>query len=98
MLSNLNTVTLLLRLTTVGTLGGQKLVQEVDYEAGVPVLSKIPVISRFFSNTSTVKDERTLLILVKPTIIIQSELEENLFPGLNADPAGYNLTSFRQGS
>ena len=83
-----------------GTLmiGGQKLVQEVDYEAGVPVLSKIPVISRFFSNTSTVKDERTLLILVKPTIIIQSELEENLFPGLNADPAGYNLTSFRQGS
>lgn len=77
-------------------LGGQKLVQEIEYEAGVPILSKIPVISRFFSNSSIVRDERTLLVLVKPTIIIQTELEDELFPGLNDDPAGFNLTNIRQ--
>jgi len=75
-----------------GTLltGGQRLVEEIEIEAGVPVLSKIPFISRFFTNNSTVKDEQTLLILVKPTIIIQSELEEDNFPGLITDPAQYN--------
>ncbi len=72
-------------------LGGQRLVGEVEIEAGVPVLSKIPVINRLFSNNSTVKDERTLLILIKPTIILQSEQEELLFPGLNDDPAKYNV-------
>ncbi|MEM1097618.1 MAG: hypothetical protein AAGH92_02400, partial [Planctomycetota bacterium] len=72
-------------------LGGQRLVGEVDIEAGVPVLSKIPVINRLFTNNSTVKDERTLLILIKPTIILQSEQEELLFPGLNDDPAKFNV-------
>ena len=55
------------------------------------MLSKIPVISRFFTNTSTVKDERTLLILVKPTVIIQSELEEQNFPGLQTSPESFNI-------
>jgi len=67
-------------------LGGQRLVGEIEIEAGVPVLSKIPILNRLFTNRSTVKDERTLLILVKPTIIIQSEEEEKLFPGLNQAP------------
>ena len=49
---------------------------------GVPVLSKIPILNRLFTNSSTTEDERTLLILVKPTIIIQNEQEENLFPGI----------------
>lgn len=83
-----------LELTTVRTtvsvpdkgtllLGGQRLFADVEIEAGVPVLSKIPVINRLFTNRSTVKDERTLLILIKPTILIQSEKENELFPGLN---------------
>ncbi|MEX2388078.1 MAG: hypothetical protein WD534_09380, partial [Phycisphaeraceae bacterium] len=48
-------------------LGGQRLVAETEVEAGVPVLSKIPFLNRLFTNTSMAKDERTLLILVKPS-------------------------------
>ncbi len=61
-----------------GTLliGGQKISGEAGKEQGVPVLSKIPVIGRLFENRSKIKDESILLILVKPTIIIQSEQEE----------------------
>lgn len=72
-------------------LGGQRLLSEVEVEAGVPVLSKLPILNRLFTNRSTVKDERTLLILAKPTIIIQSEVEEEQFPGLNASPGAFNL-------
>lgn len=63
-------------------LGGQRLVTEVEVETGVPVLSKIPIINRFFTNRLESKSEQTLLILVKPTIIIQSEEEERSYPGL----------------
>ena len=63
-------------------LGGQRLVTEQEVESGVPVLSKIPIINRFFSNRIEVKEEQTLLILIKPTILIQSEEEERHFPGL----------------
>jgi len=83
-----------LELTTVRTtvsvpdrgtllLGGQRLFAEIEMEAGVPVLSAIPGLNRLFTNRSIVKDERTLLILIKPTILIQSEKENELFPGLN---------------
>ncbi len=67
-----------------GTLlvGGQRLVGETQLESGVPVLSKIPLLNRLFTNTSTTEDERTLLILIKPTILIQNEREEHLFPGI----------------
>lgn len=75
-----------------GTLlmGGQRIVGETDIEAGVPVLSRIPVLNRLFTNTSTVKDERTLLVLIKPTIIILSEEEQMNFPGLSDDPSQFN--------
>jgi type II secretory pathway component GspD/PulD (secretin) len=63
-------------------LGGQRIVDEQEIESGVPVLSKIPIINRFFSNRSTTKEERTLLILYKPTILIQSEQENKAHPGL----------------
>lgn len=63
-------------------LGGQRIVDEQEVESGVPVLSKIPIINRFFSNRSTTKEERTLLILYKPTILIQSEQENKAHPGL----------------
>ena len=63
-------------------LGGQRLVNEYEVESGVPVLSKIPILNRFFSNRIKARDEQTLLILMKPTIMIQNEQEEQNFPGL----------------
>lgn len=76
-----------------GTLliGGQRLVGDIEVEKGVPVLSRIPIINRLFTNRATTHDEKTLLILIKPTIIVQSEEEERLFPGLNQAPGLYNL-------
>jgi general secretion pathway protein D len=56
-------------------LGGTKRTEKTDSEAGVPVLSKIPGIGRLFTNRSTVDDQRILLILVKPTIILQEEAD-----------------------
>ena len=64
-------------------LGGQRLINETEVETGVPVLSKIPILNRFFSNRIEAREEQTLLILIKPTILIQSEQEESAFPGLN---------------
>ena len=64
-------------------LGGQRLVREVEIETGVPILSKMPVLNRFFTNRITSKDESTLLILIRPEIIIQQENEDLLFPGLS---------------
>lgn len=63
-------------------LGGQKILDEFEVETGVPVLSKIPLINRFFSNRIDSTEESTLLILIKPTILIQNEEEEKNFPGL----------------
>jgi len=63
-------------------LGGQRLVSQQEVESGVPVLSKIPIINRFFSNRIEVREEQTLLILIKPTVLIQNEEEERFFPGL----------------
>jgi general secretion pathway protein D len=57
-------------------LGGHKLAVEQDKEAGVPVLSKIPIIGRLFTNRSHTRDQKILLILVKPTIILQEETEQ----------------------
>lgn len=64
-------------------LGGQTLAGEIEREAGVPVLSKIPFLKRLFTNRSTAKDEQVLLILVKPTIIIAREQERKQFPVLS---------------
>jgi type II secretory pathway component GspD/PulD (secretin) len=69
-----------------GTLlmGGQKLTTEDDAEAGVPILGKIPVIGRLFSNRSQDRQQKVLLILVTPTIILNEEREREAFPDLNA--------------
>ena len=74
-----------------GTLlmGGQRVVNEYVTETGVPVLSKVPVLNRFFTNRIETKEEQTLLILIKPTVLIQNEEEEKNFPGL-LDTLGYN--------
>ncbi len=78
-----------------GTLmtGGQRLISETQVEAGVPVLSKIPLIDRLFANSSQVKDERTLLILIKPTIILQNEEEESRWPGGPQDWSAFNVVA-----
>jgi general secretion pathway protein D len=66
-----------------GTLliGGQQTSAEAERESGAPVLSKIPILSRLFDNRASVRDDRTLLILVKPKIIIneQAERDERLY-------------------
>jgi general secretion pathway protein D len=64
-------------------LGGQRQVQEIEVETGVPVLSKIPFLNRFFTNRLNTKTESTLLILIRPEVIIQTENEDILFPGLS---------------
>ncbi|MCC7350285.1 MAG: hypothetical protein IT446_06920 [Phycisphaerales bacterium] len=73
-----------------GTLliGGQTLAGELEREAGVPILSKIPFLKRLFTNRSVAKDDQVLLILVKPTIIIQREQEEKQFPLLSSQVGG----------
>ena len=63
-------------------LGGQKLTAEVEKEIGVPALSKIPILNRIFSNRSITRDESVLLILLKPSILLQSEEEEKHFGSL----------------
>ncbi len=61
-------------------LGVQRITAEVEREGGVPILSKIPVIDRLFNNRGKIRDEQTLLILIKPKIIIPREEEERAFP------------------
>ena len=63
-------------------LGGQKITAEIEKEAGVPILSKVPVLGRLFSNRSRVRDHKILLILVKPTIILQEEREAEALAAL----------------
>lgn len=61
-------------------IGGLKQTGEIEVEAGVPILSKIPVLKRAFTNTTMVKDTQTLLILLKAKILIQKEAEDEAFP------------------
>lgn len=63
-------------------LGGQRLVTDSEVETGVPVLSKLPILNRLFSNRISSREEQTLLILIKPTVLIQNEQEEGSFPGI----------------
>jgi general secretion pathway protein D len=61
-------------------LGGLKKLNQAEKEMGVPILSKIPIINRGFSNRAKVKDDSTLIILIKPTIIVPRHEEERQFP------------------
>ena len=55
-----------------------------EREQGVPVLSDIPFLKRLFTNRANSEDEQVLLILVKPTILIQHEQEQKQFPLLDS--------------
>jgi type II secretory pathway component GspD/PulD (secretin) len=50
----------------------------------VPVLSKMPIIGRLFENRGTRKDSSILLILVKPTIILQDEQERDAIAAMES--------------
>ena len=65
-------------------LGGLTLTAEREVEYGVPILGKIPIVQRLFSNRSDVKDKQILLILVKPTIILKGESEEDAIAALSS--------------
>lgn len=67
-------------------IGGLKQSGEVESEAGPPILNKIPVIKRFFSNKVTNKATYTLLVLVKPKIILREEVEPGTAEELLARP------------
>jgi type II secretory pathway component GspD/PulD (secretin) len=65
-------------------LGGETIGADKTREVGTPVLSKIPFLRRLFTNRSEAKDEQILLILVKPTILIEREIENQQFPLLTS--------------
>lgn len=56
-------------------LGGIKRLSEGRVERGVPMLSKIPYVSRLFRNTSAGRQASSLMLMVTPRIIIQEEEE-----------------------
>ena len=56
-------------------MGGIKRMSESRSERGLPILSKIPYVSRLFRNTSMGRDARSLMLMVTPRIIIQEEEE-----------------------
>jgi len=68
-------------------LGGQTVTTEVEKQSGVPILSKIPIIGLVFSSKSMVKDQQILLLLVKPTIILQNERDEEAIAEAEAKEA-----------
>jgi len=72
-------------------LGGHKIAAQAEKEAGVPVLSKIPVLGALFTNRSKVRDEKVLLILVKPTIILQNEKEQEAIAAMEESTDDYRL-------
>ncbi|MBN2025034.1 MAG: general secretion pathway protein GspD [Pirellulales bacterium] len=62
-------------------LGGIKRLSEGRTEAGVPILNKIPYISRLFKNVGIGRETQSLMMMVTPRIIIQREEEERLATG-----------------
>jgi len=71
-------------------LGGHKITAAVDKESGVPILSKIPILSMLFSNRSSIRDQKVLLILVKPTIILQEEMDQEAIAAMEEKPGVRN--------
>jgi general secretion pathway protein D len=59
-------------------LGGMKRLSEGRTEMGVPMLNKLPYIQRLFSNTSIGRDTQSVMMMVTPRIIIQSEEEDHI--------------------
>jgi general secretion pathway protein D len=62
-------------------LGGVKRLREERREQGVPMLSKLPYISRLFKNVGIGRETESLMMMVTPRIIIQEEEEQKLGSG-----------------
>jgi len=60
-----------------GTLmiGGLTQTYDGQSEGGVPMISKVPILKRFFARTVSTRERRHLLIIIRPQIIIQEEQE-----------------------
>jgi general secretion pathway protein D len=67
-------------------LGGIKRLREGRSERGVPMLDKIPYISRLFKNVGIGRETESLMLMVTPRIIIQEEEEAKL--GLSPGGSG----------
>ncbi|MEY3173664.1 MAG: hypothetical protein RLZZ436_1578 [Planctomycetota bacterium] len=65
-------------------LGGIKRLREGRKMAGVPILNKIPYISRLFKNSGVGRETESIMLMVTPRIIIQEE-EEELIIGTAAE-------------
>lgn len=59
-------------------LGGIKRLSEDRKENGVPMLNKLPYISRLFKNVGIGRETESLMMMVTPRIIIQEEEEEKI--------------------
>jgi len=59
-------------------LGGIKRLREGRTERGVPILNKLPYISRLFKNVGIGREAQSLMMMVTPRIIIQEEEEQKL--------------------
>lgn len=59
-------------------LGGIKRLREGRTERGIPILSKVPYISRLFKNVGIGREAQSLMMMVTPRIIIQEEEEQKL--------------------
>ena len=57
-------------------LGGIKRLREGRNMAGVPILNKIPYISRLFKNSGVGRETESVMLMVTPRIIIHEEEEE----------------------
>ena len=62
-------------------LGGIKRLKEGRNEFGVPMLNKLPYISRLFKNVGIGRETQSLMMMVTPRIIIQEE--EEALMGIN---------------
>lgn len=60
-------------------IGGYHTGQEMDYESGVPILSKIPIIGALFSEKVKGGQRRVLLIIIKAKITSMSQEEKERF-------------------
>ena len=65
-------------------LGGIKRLREGRNERGIPILAKVPYVSRLFRNVGIGRDAQSLMMMVTPRIIIQEEEEEKL--GISLEP------------
>jgi type II secretory pathway component GspD/PulD (secretin) len=59
-------------------LGGVAESHELDQEKGIPILSKIPIIGRFFRSNHTADNSKDSMFLIHGKIILFSEEEDSL--------------------